>query len=510
MPKITISKSENHLPDKLHWELIFTTSNEDGTDVTINAEDIAGFVSEFGDLSWSFDIENLLMTPGKVQLTINDISQTIKHYLFEDNTVTGLPELRIYINDKLKFSSYMVADDMQYNFDNHTFKAGFISDLDIINKIKVYDNDTALNPLGLNNGLDYVNKPRDYGWYSVTWLITEIYKKVSPNINVIFNSTWQFWGWDNAMPPIGDIKFEELYVNSGPLFFDNTKSITSLGDVLKELASDFGCFTGLLNKDTAFFCQLYPYIGAQSGFNNSDNIQTLGRVLHHGRNYKHKVIDFVRVKTTLEKPYTSGVNTGTSDAVIDLTPMFCFYSALMDSGSLNYLKYTDIKAKLNRPFESVFSSSIAVNPGTTYTINSKTYYVKECWEFEGLYWVHVDGGVIALPPSGTLILYAGSGPASVPYTFSVNLDELYLRSVYKVIDKLITPIYMDSGQLLADFWLYHRHNPVKGAIEEITAEGNDYDFLKYFIMDNYKYQIISMTPHIPGKTDFEAIRIGEA
>jgi hypothetical protein len=83
---------------------------------------------------------------------------------------------------------------------------------------------------------------------------------------------------------------DETYMLCSNLFGEADAGVSTLADLLKKLAIDWFCYTGLLHQRKAFFYKLYHY--------DSGNLQTLGDVHSHQKGYKYPLYKYVKISQT--------------------------------------------------------------------------------------------------------------------------------------------------------------------------------------------------------------------
>jgi len=88
--------------------------------------------------------------------------------------------------------------------------------------------------------------------------------------------------------------FDEIEIDTRWLFFDSdNQTVLNCGDILKKLAIDWFCFTGMIHEEKAFFYKLFYY--------DSGNTQTLGTVLKHEIKYEYSLIEYVKINCGINK-----------------------------------------------------------------------------------------------------------------------------------------------------------------------------------------------------------------
>ena len=483
--------------DSIKFNLVFT-HDDVGIDQSWEANDYSIKMNTWGDMEWSFDIEELLITPGSINCKLDD-GQSVLHDYFFGTTASSIatekrPNLEVDVNNNIKFSGDAVEDQIEYDMGLKQLTLNAQSDLDILNKTMVYDGNTILNPLALT----------DNNYYMLSDIILKIYQKVNASITLELRQNWEFFGLSESTSPSGlplyDIRIDELMIDIHDLFFDTSKGISNLGDVLKKLATDWGCYTGLLNKDQAFFKQLFDY--------DSTNLQTLGKVRSFRKAYRYNLIEFVRITINgIATPFTQGVNGGISDKILERDTLPFFYSDGMSSSSLGNAG-SNIMATLNRPGQFYIKTQLPVI-GDVYLNNGSNYQVISLVGADIGFWVRfqrisgVNDPSLAFP---TLTKVSGTGPDVLNFTISpVGLDGATF-TIYRARDNNISTNWLNLGEILALYWYFYRGDQSKCRADYFLVDGIDYNFLKCFTYGTSKYQVLSLKIK-PSKLQSEIIAL---
>ena len=110
--------------------------------------------------------------------------------------------------------------------------------------------------------------------------------------------TQQTWGANTFCRPVD-------------YFDDDANGLKTLGDVLRSLARDWFCYSGMVHQERAFFKRMYTY--------ESGNTQALGTVLDKVTRYRFGLIDYVKMtskNSTLVKFFDAGVFTSLVNRVL--------------------------------------------------------------------------------------------------------------------------------------------------------------------------------------------------
>jgi hypothetical protein len=182
------------------------------------------------------------------------------------------------------------------------------------------------------NPFDYI----DSSPYPITELLEDIFKLVNPSISyaggdIEIYQDWLFYGYETAPDPgheCFDIVFEELMQDVHPLYFNSAMGANTVGDVLRKLASHWGCFAGMIHKERAFFKKL--------GYFDPDNTQSIGLVLNQKPSYRFGLVDYVDVlvgNLSAFRNYRRGQVTQLEDRKFNLEVFPAFY---FDDDGANY------------------------------------------------------------------------------------------------------------------------------------------------------------------------------
>lgn len=350
---------------------------------------------------------------------------------------------------------------------------------------------------------------------SITSILEDIYKQVDSSISYSGGSleiihSWEMWGHRQSNEcKLNNIRLVETFQRVNPLFFDEDNEISSMSDILRKLAIDWGAFTGMLSNGKAFFKQLFTF--------NESNTQTV-KVKKWECGYESPLIEYVRVRTFISspfEPYTKGEYTLNKDFVLERKSLPGFYMA---SGSAG----TNILASISRQNHFVFNHGTTIsNPpseGSVYSNNDSQFKVIGTVQFGSgfnvtnrITTIRVSGSNNP-EASGTLTKVSGTGESS--YTYSSYGDANGTYEVYRARDPILDypsyqNVFKDHGDLMSAFWYHNRNTMEKCRIDSFELFGIGYDFLKDFIHEGLKYQILSMTiSPSQSLTDVKALFLG--
>ena len=493
-----IEKIDN---DTIQLIIEFTTSLT-GTDRQWDAREKGMLVEKWGVLEMAYEIDQALLVPSTLGLSIGDRDGLLDNLFFGSDSiaVTTAKEAKITIkvNGINKFVGHIIEDSIESDITIHRIKFDAAPKTDIINKRMVYDDTgVSLNPFiyTQSTSLSIINN-----------LLLDIYKLVNPSltgIDVVYD--WEFQGSRTTNECyLNIIKFEDLYQSVDELYFDTSFGISTCGDVLRKLALDWCSFTGMISYDKAFFKKLFHY--------NANNVQTVD-VLFWQKNYKYGLIDYVKIEVYLSdpnQPYEEGTFTQLQDRYLNRKSLPAFFVADGFSG-------TNVEAVISSRGDFVFDTgSTITNPPSewdVYSNNSSEFEVIGTpfpyGDTEGKITTRRISGTNDPDASGTLTKVSGLGDATYSYSSWGNSDGTYY--VYQARDpNLFNNEFKNSGALLAKFWYNFRSNIQNCRVDKFKFKGIDYDFLKDFIYNSSKYQVISLRIHYAENySECEAIYIGE-
>jgi len=277
-------------------------------------------VASWGDLEWSYDFEDALLVPGTYKLKLFDFDGYLESLFFgsayADLEKTALVTLTV--NGDVKYIGTIQEDSVAYDVGERSVQFTCDPNILALNQTEIYDTDgtTPLNPFG-------------YGetYRLITDLLDDIFQLIDPSISYAGGSLmvvqdWHFWAerYDPADYKVKEnIVFTELRQLTTPLYFDPTKGLTTVGDVLRKLAVDWCCFAGLIHSQRAFFKKLFYY--------DATNTQTLGTVKNRIFGYKYSLIDYVEATNDVGQTivYTQGTNSHITDRYLKRDTLPGFY-----------------------------------------------------------------------------------------------------------------------------------------------------------------------------------------
>lgn len=280
---------------------------------------------DLGTIRWKYDIDDLLLVPGTVDVTFIDIDGNLEPWF----TNVGLPgtivsdqnaKLTITYNSNVEYIGYMILETLTI-YSNCLIKFKVSPRIDALNNWMVYDKTGTSNMGGAAFGY------ADGTWENIVGVIEDIYQIVNSGITVasgklVIDHDWVFAGLrDPDLHVENSIPFEDIEEHTNYLFFDSTQGIESLGDVLRKYSADWCAFTGMIHEEKAFFRKFYYYDAA--------NTQVLTNVLKHNKTYFNPVT-YVDITDINSQNYTQGTYTTMAGKYITRTTFVGF-----DAGSSN-------------------------------------------------------------------------------------------------------------------------------------------------------------------------------
>lgn len=275
--------------DQLRLTLTFYNQGLQNPPVIIrDAQSLGIIINNIGFLEHDYDFEKFFAVPGEYnfKLIVPETSEIYKMMFTYDDPEFGqfekTPAVRLEIkynqtNDwEDEFLGNVLLEDVSYNARTQILDLVASPETDKINKQMIYNiNNEPLNPFNY----EVPDSNRTF-FYRIEKIILDIFKKMNPDITLDIKHNWNFkaeWNqnydhnndyliFPNSLgtPPsepltYSDFIFTELFQDIRPLFFDTSYGLNSLGDILRKLAIDWGCFTGLITRDKAFFKNIFTH-----------------------------------------------------------------------------------------------------------------------------------------------------------------------------------------------------------------------------------------------------------
>jgi hypothetical protein len=492
-------------------KMIFTHAN--GTNRTWDAASMGIKNFDSGKNEIPFDLENSSLVPSDYSFTLLESGTYLESLLFGSDLNTLDVDVRgrveVYVNGEERHIGYISEDSIIYGKAEKKFSFTSSPSIDLINKTNLYKEfqgeTRIINVLGLTKGeniniVDLLEKIFQVGELTIEY----------PNSLHIFQN-WKFYG---VKTPFGgwlhEIPFENIALRADNVAFNSELGISTVGDLLRQLAVEFGCFTGLVSQNKAFFKKLFYF--------NPDNVQDV-RVFNHKPQYKFGLVDYVETHVinkkddgltpVMDPPYfyapSEDAFTSLSDRFIkkDLVTFAWESMGYYATNIFASMPGTDIKF-----FKVSGSPVFAV--GDTYSHNGSTYTFEALWTDEagnGVITVSRTAGTNEPLSSGTLTRVTGTGEATIAFSDWERINGNY--NIYGAYDPDIN-VLCDTPTLLAKFLYYWRGNIRHCRVDQFTLVGVNYDFMKDFIYNGSKYQPVSMAAHYSKNiTECEALYLGE-
>lgn len=508
MKYILTSAVTNINPTTTIQMILSFTSTASGSDVNYTFASQKITPIKWGSLHSSYDLEDLLMTTSEYDFSLGDALGFINS-LIDADAVDIRAEVQIKLNNVVKFIGKIEEDSISYDEGSMIFSAKAITSTDILNETSLYDNRMEDPPAGQEkywNALNPLKYARD-SFVSLKTLLTEIFKFVNPALtesDLILLNDYLLHGYSVDSGTYGETSFLELseaLIQINELQYNNSLQCNNLGDILKRLAIDWSCYTGLLSNNKPFFKKLFYF--------DANNTQTLQHVYNRIKNFKTNLISYVEAKTYYneKKKWSAGTYTTNENRILDRELLTIAWADANTSpwgnGGSNLRAQTFSKALFR---VDVATGSNLATFGAIYTSNTGTFKVSHTntdtvWK---VYLMRISGSGW---PSGTLTKVSGTGDSSYTIKTVYDISTIAFRIVRA--REGVNGTLKDIGQISADFWYKYKSDAHKVRIDTLNVQGVGYDFLKNFIHEDCMYQIISMKENFAeNKTAFEAIYLG--
>lgn len=509
---ITITSAEqvvNGAGDYLQMIMVFSIPVE-GTSVAYTATEKGIFISDWGVLEWGYDFEDALMVAGNWQVKLGDRDGYLGKLFF--GKAADLPEsaadkravFTLKLNGVLHFTGRLQEDAIEYSTARREVGVSVLPNTRALNVERLFDDDN--DPL--------CTEFTDNTYYALTDYLDAIFQRVNAGISyvggqLVIDSNVKYLGdYDGTHFCYTDILIEELEIYSHRLWFQQQTGVVNVADVLRKLAMDLCCYTGLIHDSKAFFKKLFVY--------DAGNVQALGRVLNFDKTYRYGLLDYVKVTytdvTTLVEKYTNGsrdTRLANNRIERELLAPFCWDDTI---GAVHsHVKGATVRVDMSGFFISV-PPTVAPVVGDTYSNNGSTFEIVFIHpHYTGYYTTKRVAGTNLPDASGTLTRVTGSGDAALTYTITVDLEGIYSSVIWQAKDDTLADTdWKDGGQLVCDFWWERRSDMAKCRVDPLLVEGITYDFLKCFNHDGNKYQVMNMKVFLSGNvTQFDGIYLGE-
>lgn len=479
------------------------TINASGDSATHLARTQKLFIKNFGQIKLDYDFDKNYLVPAEYDLTISDINGEFLDILY-DGALVDDTEKEFYCKVEIKykdassyiteFSGYNVIDGLEYNPDTkqHSFK--IMPKTNILNETHIFSKEYDAtkfayyniatypsNPLNLNftgSSFPLSNTPIVWDWKYLTkdsggetGLIEDIFRLINPSMDIDVRHDGRFWGY-TGYPYSPDsqnsnITFQDLIADSnwiGSVFAEDKHSeIKTIGDLLRNLAFEFGAMAGVLSNDKAFFRQM---------FYNDNDPQDMGILLKgsHKKKYKYDKIDFASITSKLYEQDSSNRNRYKENSTIANG----FRSPFEIVGG--EIVFEEISGDNGLEKEIVSCADVEGNIfGATYISNLKAVKtVGEYYDILAIKHPNIDFSPITI--------YGYPSPSG----------------------------YLPLCTFLAEYYYHLKGLFYKSYIHEFIYWGLQYDFLRTFVYDSDVFSMVSINKNLQtGKSTIEAIKISD-
>jgi hypothetical protein len=512
---ITLKTTDQHIGDDTVQLVMQFEVNLTGTDQVLDARSQGVSLADWGQIGWSYDLDDALLTPNTYQVVLNDVKGYLDDLFFGNGSIAQATEkeafIEVNINGETRFSGYCLED--QIDSDPSSAKtvtlqcAPDTEALNTTNLYKEYEGETKnLNPFRYTFGSKV----------AITDILQSIFRLVDKDItypdSLDILQDWSFLGMKQSSDLGGyepNVFFTDLQLLVDNLFFNSAIGITTVGDLLRTLAFEFGCFVGFSHQKKAFFKRLFYY--------NPDNLQNV-IVLKRTKGYKYPLVNYVEIDVVANAGYNINAMYAyapDAEAYTDCSNKYIKKNAISYAQTDDLVTfatniYATCKGTTPRFFKLPESATNQVNTGEVYEHNGSTYKVVGVFTVNQVspYSVNITvdriSGTNDPLTSGTLTQVSGSK------TFSFS--EWATKTGDYIIGQVSIPntdIFDSSIEALAKFLYYYRGDITKLRVDTFIFRGISYDFLKDFNYKGEKFQPIVMTIDIAkGQTTCQALFMG--
>ena len=479
------------------------TIDDDGDNVTYLASARNLILKKRGTIGMSYDFDNNFLMPNEYAFEVADLDGELSDLLY-DGALAGKVRKEFFTKVEIKyagtfsyvteFSGYNVNDLLDYDVLNKTHYFTALPKTNILNETYLYSKEWKAEffDAAPDRSSSWPNNPLDLVFSKVgnaaiwDWiylkektgqkgLINEIFKLINPSITVDFVQNWTFYGSDSPeySAPNNektDLAFADLILDGnwvGGVFGSSMQQqIESVGDLLRQLAFEFGCIAGVTTQDKAFFKQMFYF--------DESNVQTLGELTDNGyrKKYKFSRINFAEIISVFYKQDTNQANRFVAQ---DYKPRG--YAPFASQGKIfgdNGLEKEIITCADSWLFLSL-SSPV---PWSDYTLasNMKAANTGDPTRFYSIFGVK-DSTISLTPANADYFIGGDSG-------------------------------FMPLTAFLAEYYYNLKGLLYKTQVHEFTVNGLNYDFLKGFVHEGSNFSIIGIEKDLDRcLTKIEAIKI---
>ena len=479
--------------------------NYDGfyTATSVNAEDEKMYVMQYGDLSWSYNLDDPILVPGTQDIIIHDQKGYLTDIFFEETATEYFDKrgkVQLLLNGTVEFEGTIIEDSISYNVAEKLIQFSVANSLDILNRTGLYYEDESggsltwqsYDPLGYGSG----------GSKDVYLIIWDIFAEID---------TWGSFSFDDATKYAA---FRQAEV-----------TITGISKSGTTLTISTGATGVLADGDKVFF-------GSVGGITD----------LNHRVFIVSNVVSNTSFDVTLDtsQTYTSG---GKWAAIEEstFTDLHGYTDNLFYNHDYGMTSLGDVLRALANEFFCFTGIGTSYKPFFrklfTYD-SSNTQTLGTVLEWEKNYKSHLYDYVEVRSTDDNLIYKAGTDtgiednklqmtdtlfaffkeftqdPDVSLYTVTTASSNMRLNGatgnyVYLINEPALGETYHESGRIQADFWYKYRGTITYSRIDKFKVVGVEYDFVKNFVYDGKRYQIIGLTKKLEeGISEIEAIYLG--
>lgn len=196
--------------------------------------------------------DEVVFYPSNVTLTFHDPDKI----LYDDIRLNSR-KVVIYKNSVTRFVGYVDIQSVEHPITTDDTRNTTTFDL--------LDNAQKIKDCKIADGADSVENPFHYTdgtWVRATKVLKDIFGVANPDVDLSHNQDWSF----NETYGSGPYTFDQIYVATSPYFFEAGKPQTA-ADLLKSLCDSFGCVSGMLDNNTAYFLKRWKNTSSSVSLN---------------------------------------------------------------------------------------------------------------------------------------------------------------------------------------------------------------------------------------------------
>ncbi|MEW6653844.1 MAG: hypothetical protein AB1394_10295 [Bacteroidota bacterium] len=472
--------------------------NDEGIDETIFAKSVKLYWKEIGKTTINVDPSSneYLVLPQEYSFKVIDSNDVLHELLYGENSEKV--EKEFYVKFQVKYSGKLVYEDeftgynipdlLSYDPPIKTHSIAACPQTNVLNETYLYPDgydpekwDPARNTsIVPNNPLDIGHERPEGNYIKWNWVflqdvIRKIFQKINPDIEIIYNQDWEFLGSPNPeygnwqIIQKGGIKFSELICDSnwiGAVFGGKCfPNINTIGDLLAQIAFDFGCIALIETQDRAYFREFYKF--------DENEVQEVKALADEGykKSYRYKKIEFAEVKSVLFELYQKSLSVYKSKSFNAQETAFVPAAKKNKVSGSNGLQNQTI---------SVIDTNAIFFPVNTYLFSNI-----KAFEPGQQNWVYSILGV--------------NKPG-----FDVSSYPQHPRYQLNGID------YLPLNYLLSEYHYQLKGKLYNTQVHEHRFDGVNYQFTKGYYWDNEKFTIIGMEKDWDLRmTTMQSLRMGE-